>query len=63
MLDQLFTAQRNKGAFLNNKKIIVSQETELNKALLMVEFGTSKDPEKMQNVMENFKKIVPMAHG
>ncbi|XP_026472322.1 inositol monophosphatase 1 isoform X2 [Ctenocephalides felis] len=63
LLDKLFTAQKNKGAFLNGKAIKVSQEVELEKALLVVEFGTSKNPEKMKNVMENFQKITPIVHG
>lgn len=37
--------------------------SELGKALAMVEMGTSRDPEKMKNVMENMLHMVPLIHG
>ncbi|KAJ8957121.1 hypothetical protein NQ318_007337 [Aromia moschata] len=48
MLKQQFTARRGNGAFLNGKPIKVSGKTSLSEALLMLEFGTSRDPEKVE---------------
>ncbi|XP_034697498.1 inositol monophosphatase 3 [Vitis riparia] len=43
ILDELFTAIRGKGAFLNGKPIKVSSQTELVKSLLATEVGTKRD--------------------
>lgn len=63
VLEQLFTARKDKGAFLNGQPIHVSGEKELAKALVMVEMGTSRDPEKMKNVRENMSVLIPQIHG
>ncbi|XP_015607059.1 inositol monophosphatase 1 [Cephus cinctus] len=63
ILEQLFTARRGQGAFLNNSPIHVSNQKELSKALIMLEMGTSKDPEKMKIVMENLHVLTPQVHG
>lgn len=63
LLKQRFTARRGQGAFYNGCRIRTSGQKELSKALITTEFGTSRDPEKLQVVMENFKKMVGKAHG
>jgi myo-inositol-1(or 4)-monophosphatase len=63
MLNQKFTARRGKGAFYNGKQIHVSGEKDLAKALLVTEFGTSRDEEKTKVVLENITKLVQLAHG
>lgn len=63
MLQQKFTARRGLGAFYNGKKISVSGEKEIGKALVTTEFGTSRDVEKMNVVMENLHKVVSVVHG
>ncbi|XP_001599426.1 inositol monophosphatase 1 [Nasonia vitripennis] len=63
VIEQFFSARRGQGAFLNGALIHVSGETELNKALVMMELGTSRDPEKMRIVMENLKTMTPLVHG
>lgn len=63
MLQQKFTARRGLGAFYNGKKISVSGEKEIGKALVTTEFGTSRDVEKMNVVMENLRKVVSVVHG
>ncbi|KAJ8929002.1 hypothetical protein NQ314_018361 [Rhamnusium bicolor] len=63
MLNQLFTARRGKGAFLNGEPISVSGKTTLSDALIMMEFGTSRDPEKGTVVLENQKLLMPQVHG
>ncbi|XP_012257040.2 inositol monophosphatase 1 [Athalia rosae] len=63
VLEQLFTARKGLGAFLNGNPIHVSNQKELGKALLMVEWGTSRDPEKMKVFMENMTILNPLIHG
>ncbi|KAL0398866.1 UNVERIFIED_CONTAM: putative MO25-like protein [Sesamum radiatum] len=43
IMDELFTAVRGKGAFLNGKPIKASSQTELVKSLLVTEAGTKRD--------------------
>ncbi|KAL2495590.1 Inositol-phosphate phosphatase [Forsythia ovata] len=43
IMDELFTAVRGKGAFLNGKPIKVSSQSELVKSLLATEVGTKRD--------------------
>ncbi|XP_050301122.1 inositol monophosphatase 1-like isoform X2 [Anthonomus grandis grandis] len=63
MLGQLFTAQRGKGAYLNGERITVSGTKNLSDALIMMEFGTSRDPEKRRVILENQQKLMPQVHG
>ncbi|OAD52759.1 Inositol monophosphatase 1, partial [Eufriesea mexicana] len=63
ILEQLFTARRGQGAFLNGAPIQVSGEKELRKALVMMEMGTSRDPEKVKIVLENANNLTPLVHG
>lgn len=63
ILEQFFTARKGQGAFLNGAPIRVSGEKELRKALLMMEMGTSRDPEKMKVVLENLNILIPQVHG
>ncbi|XP_073125911.1 inositol monophosphatase 3-like [Henckelia pumila] len=43
IMDELFTAVRGEGAFLNGNPITVSSQTELVKSLLATEAGTNRD--------------------
>lgn len=61
--EQLFTARRGQGAFLNGAPINVSGVKELSKALIFMETGTSRDPEKVKVVLENVAKLIPKVHG
>lgn len=63
LLDQLFTARKGKGAFLNGKQIHCSQAMKLSDALVTTEAGTSRDPEKIKCVIENYATILAKAHG
>lgn len=62
-LNQKFTAIKGEGAFLNGRKIEVSGQTDLKKALITTEFGTNRDIEKMEVTMQNIRKIAEAAHG
>ncbi|XP_055911393.1 inositol monophosphatase 1 [Eupeodes corollae] len=63
MLNQKFTAIRGEGAFYNDKLINVSGEKDPKKALVTSEFGTTRDPEKLKVVIENFNKMAALVHG
>lgn len=63
VLEQLFTAQKGKGAFLNGKGIKVSEKTSLADSLIMMEFGTSRDPEKAKIMLENQQKLLAEVQG
>jgi len=63
VLEQLFTAKKGKGAYLNGKKISVSDTKNLEDALIMMEFGSSRDPEKRKVILENQEKLLPQIHG
>ena len=63
VLGQKFTARRGQGAFYNGEQIHVSGEKDLSKALIMVEFGTNRENEKVKVIMENLNKLVRKSHG
>ncbi|KAH8327621.1 hypothetical protein KR074_003750 [Drosophila pseudoananassae] len=63
LLEQRFTARRGHGAFYNGKRIQVSSQKEIGKALVTSEFGTTRDEEKMKVVNENFAKMAKKVHG
>ncbi|SPP85337.1 blast:Inositol monophosphatase 1 [Drosophila guanche] len=63
ILEQRFTARRGHGAFYNGRRIQVSGQQELSKALVTSEFGTTRDEAKMEVVNENFAKMAKHVHG
>lgn len=63
ILEQLFTARKGQGAFYNGAPIHVSGEKDLRKALLMLEMGTSRDPDKLQVVLQNLTLLTSRVHG
>lgn len=63
VLGHFFEARKNQGAKLNGKEIHASKEKELSKALLGIEFGTSRDPDRMNNILENVHNLIPKVHG
>lgn len=61
---QMFTAIRGKGAFCNGKKLKVSPEQNLTKSVIMTEFGSSRDPDKMDKIFANMRSVVTTpVHG
>lgn len=62
-LEQLFTAIRGRGAYLNGKRIHVSEQTELSKAMLCFENGSNKEPEKLKALIENYQALLPVVHA
>lgn len=63
VLGQKFTARRGKGAFYNGKQIHVSDQKDLTKALIMVEFGTNRESDKVDVIMKNLNTLIRKAHG
>lgn len=63
VLGQKFTARRGQGAFYNGKQIHVSEEKDLSKALIMVEFGTNRESEKVRVIMDNLDNLIRKTHG
>lgn len=63
VLNQLFTARKGKGSFLNDQPIKVSSVTSTTEALIMMEFGTSRDPEKAEIMLENQQILMSEVHG
>ncbi|XP_050346547.1 inositol monophosphatase 1 [Nymphalis io] len=63
IVNQLFTAKKGQGAYLNGRQIHVSQVKEVRNALISFEAGTARDEEKQRIVFENFKLIVTKAQG
>lgn len=62
-LEQLFTAKKSQGAFLNGKRIHVSDVTKLSDSLIVFENGTSRDVEKFKVLCENYQTLVPLTQG
>lgn len=63
MFNQKFTAIKGQGSFYNGKKLEVSGQKDLGKALIISEYGTSRDADKLNAVVENFKVMAQKAHG
>ncbi len=60
--DELFTAEKGKGAFLNGKKISVTKTDSLINSLLVTGFPYNVN-ENPQNVIEHFINFLPKAQG
>lgn len=63
VLDQMFTAQRGKGTYLNGDRIYCSKEKELGKSLVTMEFGTSREEGRVKTVYKNVQNLLPVLHG
>ncbi|KAK8730716.1 hypothetical protein OTU49_007883 [Cherax quadricarinatus] len=63
ILEHMFTALKGQGAYLNDEKISASGETDLSKALVFSEMGTSHDPEKVDTVITNITTLLTKVHG
>ncbi|XP_064615160.1 inositol monophosphatase 1-like [Liolophura sinensis] len=61
--DQLYTARKGQGAFVNGKPLKVSGKENLGEALLLGEFGADRNPENFKTKMDNFHKIMLQARG
>ncbi|EFN83671.1 Inositol monophosphatase 2 [Harpegnathos saltator] len=63
ILEQLFTARKGRGAFLNGKPIRVSQIKDISKALICMEPGFIKIDHMREKTMERIQAIVQAVQG
>lgn len=63
VLEQLFTARKGRGAFLNGKPIKVSEVQDLSKALICMEAGFMKVDSLREKTMERLQAIISEAQG
>ncbi|KAK3737296.1 hypothetical protein QZH41_008203 [Actinostola sp. cb2023] len=66
VLNEMYTAVKGKGSFLNGKKIMTTNETELGKSLIITELGYNREKEKLDIIMKNLRSIAKepnAAHG
>lgn len=62
MADELFTASRGEGASLNNKRLRVSNQRNLNNALLGTGFPY-RDDQNLDNYLKTFSKFIAASAG
>lgn len=63
-LNKLYTATKNGGAFLNGQPIHTKKSTKtLDKALLIIEYGSADDEKKKNVVFSNLQKFLWKCHG
>ncbi|MEX0686602.1 MAG: inositol monophosphatase family protein [Balneolales bacterium] len=60
--NEIFTAEKGKGAFLNGKPIRVSQESDPKKALILTGFPY-KDLDLLDDYLDLFKSLIQNTHG
>ena len=58
IMKELYYARAGQGATLNGKPISSKATKELKRAVVNTEFGSSREPERIQIVIDNMKKIV-----
>lgn len=63
VLEQLFTARKGRGAFLNEKPIKVSKVQDLSKSLVCMESGFIKVDNLREKTLERLRTIVQKAQG
>ncbi|XP_072761006.1 inositol monophosphatase 2 [Anoplolepis gracilipes] len=63
ILEQLFTARKGRGAFLNGKPIQVSKVQDLSKALVCMESGFIKIDDLREKMVERIQDIIKAAQG
>lgn len=61
---EMFVGIKGKGAFCNGRRLNVSKETNLTQSIIMTEFGSSRDPDKMNKIFGNLQSVVTTpVHG
>lgn len=63
ILEQLYTARLGQGAFCNGKKISVTTTTDIGQALVCAEFGSDRDPKKLETKIATKKRVIERCHG
>lgn len=60
---EMFTALRGSGAFLNGQSITVSQESQLESALVATEVGVTRDAETVAALLDRISKVAAETRG
>jgi inositol-phosphate phosphatase / L-galactose 1-phosphate phosphatase len=63
ILNELFTACKGEGAFLNGTPIQVSNQSDLQKALVATEIGTTRDAETVEAVFDRVKNLTSVSQS
>ncbi|KAM3175204.1 hypothetical protein ACTXT7_008979 [Hymenolepis weldensis] len=61
--DQMFFAERGKGAFINEKKLIVSQCSDLHNALILTDWGGDRNAANLDTKAANIRRLISEARG
>ncbi|XP_050182154.1 LOW QUALITY PROTEIN: inositol monophosphatase 2 [Myiozetetes cayanensis] len=62
--ERLYTGRRGQGAFCNDKRLQVSKETDISKALILTEIGPKRDPATLKLFLGNIERLLKArAHG
>ncbi|XP_031560514.1 inositol monophosphatase 1-like isoform X1 [Actinia tenebrosa] len=56
-MNELYTAVKGKGAFLNGKKIQTTKEKEIGKALVITELGSNREKTRLDILMRNYRRL------
>eukprot|EP01100_Stratorugosa_tubuloviscum_P008237 TRINITY_DN342_c0_g2_i1.p1 TRINITY_DN342_c0_g2~~TRINITY_DN342_c0_g2_i1.p1 ORF type:complete len:288 (+),score=168.57 TRINITY_DN342_c0_g2_i1:57-920(+) len=57
ILNEMFTAIKGRGAFLNDERISVSKREKLSEAIVGTEFGSSREEPRMTTLVKNMYKL------
>lgn len=61
--NQMYTAQRGRGAFLNGHKLWCSGQTDLKHSVIVIEGGSSRDAAILEKKITNVHRMVSASHG
>ncbi|XP_048385999.1 inositol monophosphatase 1 isoform X1 [Stegostoma tigrinum] len=62
--DKMYTARKGQGAFCNGKRLKVSGQEDISKALIVTELGSNRTPEVLKTVLSNMEKLISIpSHG
>ncbi|XP_059178075.1 inositol monophosphatase 2-like [Physella acuta] len=61
--EELFTARLGQGAFLNGRKLSANKITDLGKAVVIMEGGSSRDPQVVNDKVKNIQSMITRSHG
>lgn len=61
--DQMFYAERGKGAFMNGRELCVSQCTELHSALILTDWGGDRNASNLDTKAANIRRLISEARG
>ncbi|XP_034039461.1 inositol monophosphatase 1 [Thalassophryne amazonica] len=62
--DKMFTARRGQGAFCNGEPLQVSPQEDIKQSMVVMEFGSNRDPENVDKIFNTIRKILHIpVHG